>query len=906
MSSEQQQIWEDVWIPTACARCYAYCGIEVHRVNGVAVEIRGMPNSTQGAEGGLCPKALAGLQVLYDPNRLNVPLRRTNPEKGLFVDPKWKEITWEEVFEEVVPRLQKIRSENPKKLLVGGTTCRPAFIMSSVLYLTLAMGKAPALYIGGGGLHCGNGAHPMSCLVHSSWSVVPDFRYCNYAIYFGASKGHGSGHSAMVIARQAAEARARGMKLVVFDPICNFAAGKATEWVPIIPGTDAAVALAMCNIIVNELGIFDSVYLKTKTNAPYLIGPDGRYVRGAPGAQTPAGKGEEGGAKVQTGVRGPEYVGGNETGKPLVWDAGGGKAKEYDDPTIKDYALEGEYEVNGVKCQPAFQLIREHLKQYTPETASRISWVPAETIRRISNEFAREARVGSTITIDGHELPYRPVSAVIFRGGQGHTNSHQTCFAIGLLNAIVGAQDVPGGTLGWPARSLGYPGTGKLKWKSPWKGFDGFIETENYGPGSGLGILEGEWPLHLPSNEHDLSLMDIFPLCPYTFIFTAEDQEEIWQKTGAPYRIEMLMDFGCNYIVSVANRESAAEALKKIPFIVVSELFNTELTEGFADIVLPDLCYLEQSGWIEGTQINFNWAPGLDDWCYHIMQRVVEPAGQRRDYCEFILECAERMGVKREVINGAWNMFLRLEEENKLQPNEKPTAEAVGSKVVKSWFGPEHDWEWFKKNGFIRWPKKVEEAYWRYFVDGRIPIYLEYLIDVGQKAEEICKEIGLDADMSQYTPLVSWFPCPPHKEKPGYDFICYSYRDVLHTGSHTMEQPWLDEASHMNPYTYNITMNVNTARERGIKNGDIVEIESVTERKVQGPVKLLQGQHPQTIGIAACTGHWAKGLPIAKGKGTNYDILLDIDLKHVDPISLNIETATRVRVRKVRQQEVTP
>ena len=99
--------------------------------------------------------------------------------------------------------------------------------------------------------------------------------------------------------RLAADARVRGMKTVVFDPLCNFNSGKADEWIPIIPGTDLAVTLAMCNVIVNELGIWDEVFLKSKTNAPYLIGPDGRYVRD------------------------------KETGKPLVWDNNEGKAKVY-------------------------------------------------------------------------------------------------------------------------------------------------------------------------------------------------------------------------------------------------------------------------------------------------------------------------------------------------------------------------------------------------------------------------------------------------------------------------------------------------------------------------------------------------------------------------------------------------
>ena len=103
MKVKEPVIYEDKWLRTICGRCYGQCGIRVHVVNGVAVEIAGDPDSTQGASGGLCSKGASGLQVLYDPNRLNVPLRRTNPEKGLYADPKWKEITWEEAFDEIVP-----------------------------------------------------------------------------------------------------------------------------------------------------------------------------------------------------------------------------------------------------------------------------------------------------------------------------------------------------------------------------------------------------------------------------------------------------------------------------------------------------------------------------------------------------------------------------------------------------------------------------------------------------------------------------------------------------------------------------------------------------------------------------------------------------------------------------------
>ncbi|MBA7664613.1 Sulfite dehydrogenase subunit A [subsurface metagenome] len=357
--------------------------------------------------------------------------------------------------------------------------------------------------------------------------------------------------------------------------------------------------------------------------------------------------------------------------------------------------------------------------------------------------------------------------------------------------------------------------------------------------------------------------------------------------------------------MSVGNRDSIAQALKEIDFIVIFELFNNETTEGFADIVLPDTCYLEQDNWAMGLAQNFNHAWGMDDWCYHISQQVVKPKAQRRHFYDVTFEIAERLGKEwgRDLIaeaNARYSRSLPMKDEYHLKPTDRLTVAEVGDRVVKSMFGPEHDWEWFKKHGVIRWPKKVEEAYWMWFLDLRIPIYMEHLAHMRDEVEKINKETGIFMDPEQYTPLTSWFPCTTHKVKdPKYDLYCYSYRDTLHSASSTMEQPWLDEASRMNPYTYNITINTTTAMKKGIKDGDTIEVESYQGRKVTGTVKLLEGQHPQTVGIAATAGHWAKGQPIARGKGTNFDTLLPMDFEHAGPVEGSIETAVRVGVRKV-------
>ncbi|MBI2850539.1 MAG: molybdopterin-dependent oxidoreductase [Chloroflexi bacterium] len=917
MGNAKQGIWEDVWVPTTCARCYCICAIEVRRVNGVAVEIRGVPGSTQGSEGGLCSKGLSGLQVLYDPNRLNVPLRRTNPEKGIGIDPKWKEITWEEAYAEIVPRMKKLLEEDPKKVAgspgTGGSS--PAWGTGAPSY-TAGLGTGGGM-VWGGGLQCGGASHPVGGITHGAWSIVPDFKYCNYALYFGATKGHGAGHSALIAARMAGEARAKGMKMVVFDPMCNTAAGKATEWVPIIPGTDGAVILAMCNIIVNELGIIDKPFLKLKTNAPYLVGPDMKYIReNGPARGVKAhgrGLAPDGGLGEQAAGT---YIGDDETNKPMVWDAGEGKAKVYDDPTIKDYALEGTYEYRGIKCQPSFQLLKEHLKQYTPEMASKVSSIPAETIHRIATEFATEARVGSTINIDGQTLPYRPVSAIIFKGGEGHGNAYHTCLAVGLLSALVGACDVPGGTLGWPARTLGYTGRededqGAFKW-SVFKGLDGFLQCQRFGPGSGKSNknmpYHGPWPITMPELKHRFGLLDIQPAGTFKYIIGGSDRDEVWEKLGATgdYRTEMLF-LAKNPLLSIGDRDAIAAALKSIPFLVVSELFNTETTEGFADIVLPDTCYLEKDSWSSGLSQNYNHAWGTDDWVYHISQKVVEPMGQRKSGDDVTYEIAQRLGKEwgRNLIKEANERTLRSAPISKEywpeDVNQKLTAADIGDAFMKSTFGSERGWEWFKEHGFVRWPKKVDEAYWTWFLDIRIPVvYLEWLAHMKPVVEDINQKTGLFMDPAQYTPLISWFPTTIHKvTDPKYDLFCYSYRDSLHSSSQTMEQPWLDEASQMNPWTYNITMNAETGREKGLEDGDLIEVESYLGRRETGRVKLVQGHHPLSVAICATAGHWAKGQPTAKGKGANFNTLLPMTFEHTDPVDGNLECCVRVTVRKI-------
>lgn len=854
---------EDKWIPSACTICYGGCSILAHRVNGTVVKIEGNPKSPAGS-GRLCAKGVSGMMILYDPHRVNTPLKRTNPKKGMGIDPGWKPISWDEAMDEITERLAKLRAEDARQLVLQvTTTLAPSSIQA------FAFGWAfgtPNMWVAGGGIHCGNGAHAAGGITHASWSVVPDFKHCNYAIYFGASKGHGAGHAATPNITLAADARERGMRTVVVDPMCNFAAAKAHEWVPIRVGTDAALALAMANCLVNQLGIVDTEYLRDRTNAIYLVRPDGKHAR------DPA------------------------SGKPLVWDAKDGAAKPHDDPGARHAALEGEYQVNGEPCRPAFALMKEQLKKYTPAYAEAISGVPAATVVRLAKEFGEAARVGSTIVIDGHTLPYRPASAIFFRGAQGHKNSMYNCFAIDLLNHIVGAADVVGGTLGFNPVCYGHPESGR-PYYVPSADRDGLMAT-------------GTWMLpHVPYPPADprkpdsIGFTELFPLSHVSPLMASSDQEHWWQKFKLPYRPKVMINYGANSLMSVGNKDAVAASLANFEYIISFDLFLNESSD-FADIVLPDASYLEVVDPRPNFPFIFNHPAGQGEWGWPIRQPVVEPIHERRSARDVLLQLAYRLGRGPE-INMALNSYFRLDGEQMLDPKQQYNMDEISDHELKHKFGKQHGLEWFKEHGVMTWPKKTEEVYWRTFLDVRVPIYHEYLLDLGERTGHICAEHGMHYDPRYYGALPEWLPCPSHEvEDRSFDLFAFYYRDTIQVNGFTMENPWLDEAARMDPYSYRIAINAATGRSKGLKDDDVIFVETSTGRRVEGRVKLTEGIHPEGVGIAACAGHWTRHQPIAKGKGVFFNDLLEVDFEHTSPVNLNLDLCAKVKVGRVPESEL--
>jgi anaerobic selenocysteine-containing dehydrogenase len=885
---DSKKVKEDVWIPTCCGQCYCMCGIKVRRQDGIVTEIEGNPDAPTG-RGKICVKGIAGPQLLYDPYRVNYPLKRTNPEKGLGVDPKWKRISWEEALDTVVAKLKKCQEVDSRGVYFQATTTQASEIRFGVIGFMKGFGT-PNYWVSGGGLHCGNGAHFMNGIMHVAWSIIPDFAHCSLPLNFGCSKGHGAGHVAVQNATQAADARARGARTITFDPFQSAQASKAHEWVPIRVGTDGAQALGLVNCLLNELGVWDAEYLKYKTNGPYLIRPsDGRYMRD------------------------------KATNKPLVWDLVDKCPKVHNDPSVTrveyedeahDVALQGKYTVNGVECSTAFDLLKEHVKKYTPEYVEKITWVPAATTRRIAKEIADNVEIGATVTIQTEKgpkkIPKRPIAAHFFRGSQGHVNSGWTCLSIDMVNHMVGAADTWGGALGLGAAVCGgYKGTGK-PYQIPYPDDDGLLVCKAW-------VYDHvPYPMRVPKPPTRLDLHDMFPTSIYNaFTITSPRWFDMLERFKIPYKPDIMINFGSNSVMTMGNAQAVTENfLKKFNFIFSFQLYVTEFEEAVADIVLPDACFLERYTPAVSFPSTFSHPQGEDDWGWTIRQPVVKPLYERRDFNEVMLEISKRLKILPKYYKGLNDAVVMryggaMDEKYKLceDGSVEHSWPDVCDRLLKDRFGEEHGLEYVSKKGVFTWPKRKEDVYWKWFNPSRVPIYFEYFIDSGEQIAKLCDDFNakefFDFDWSRFKALADWHPCPTHTEtNPEYDMYTFYWRAVMHCNSLTQQNPWLDECSQEDPYVYAIQMHRKTAEEKGIKQGDKVWLENPQGHRVRGWVGLTDGIEPHHLAIAAVAGHWGEYMPIAKGKGTFFNDLVEMDKEHTDPLTLNQDICCRVKIYK--------
>ena len=864
---------KDYWAHTICDGCYAECGIKIRVVDGCPVSIEGVPESDLGGQGGLCGRGVATLFNYHDPNRVNYPLRRTNPKKGIGEDPKWERISWDEALDTIAEKVIRARKKDPRAIAYGGTPGPGTGSKFGTGFCIIWVLAGSHNYImGGPGSHCGAAAHHGAALMHAAWDILPDYRYTNFLIRAGGNEGMGGGRLGTISMRQAAAARDRGMRMVVIDPIGYVAAAKAIEWIPILPGTDIAVWLAMANLMVNEIGIFDAEYIRHKTNGSYLLGQDGYILKD------------------------------RQREQPLLWDETDNKAKTWDDPTLKKPALYGQYSVEGMSCQPAFHVLKEHLKQYTPEWASKISTIPESKIRWLTQELVNEAKIGSTIEIKGVKIPYRPAGVVGYKGQQTHSNGYHQYMSMYLINALLGNQDVAGGIIGsGTVRSYGHPLRQRPRFE-PFAGLDGMLTP-------------GQWWTRTPYPPRDvvpddsqllMNFQDILAqstMNPYPY---CADFDDIWTRAGRPYEVEVLAQYGGNPLMNCVNTEVAGRFLERIPFTFFITPFHNETTEGYADIILPECHAYESCEPFTSFGFFFNYPNGLDKWSFHVRIPVVEPKYERRDTLNIMFDIAERIGLRSQYNTYLENYFtcksMKWEEQTCptdfeiVRPDERIDTIELTERVLNYNFGEDHGLEWFMKHGFITWEKRPEECYWRWFNNARVPIFDETVAKQKEIVRKRAEKIGFNINAEHYTSFFTYFPNCLYTENPSeseYDLIAISHRDPLHTHRFMAGNPLIDEASRSNPYTYNIVMHKGTAKKRGIGEGDLIVVENPWGDRVTGNVKLTALIHERVIGIVGL-GTWSRGRKF-EPRGINHNQLLRLGARYIDPVVGAVEEAINVK-----------
>lgn len=840
---------DDVWIPTVCAGCYNCCGILAHRVHGKIVEIKGDPQAAN-SRGYICAKGLVRAQDVHHPYRVTRPLKRTNPEKGIGIDPGWKEISWDEAMDLAVRELERIRSEDPRKLIlshfdIAGYRLSGAFGRA---FGTVNMHWNRADY-------CGSASHPAWLITNGTLNSEVDFERCRYVVLWGTQLGHMVNTIALMAAAGLAEGRRRGHKLVVIDPFCSHAASKADEWLPIKPGTDGALALAMLHVMVCELGVYDVAFLKHQTNGPYLVRSDGRYLRDG------------------------------ATGKPLVWDLKDNRAKPFHDTGLADPAIEGVFTVAGTTVRPAFQVLKDYLATIRPEEMARICTIPLERIRRITREFCTAASIGSTIQIDGHTLPLRPAGIDFKRGMAAHRGGWNSCFAIHMLNILVGAVDVPGGQRG--VNPVGpYWSAGVSE--------DGLIIPSDF-----IAKYNKPYPGRTAAPPQTLDLQELFPAALFTRGLYPLGIDEP-EKYGIPYRPEMMIHCRTNHMMNSHDPAAMAQTLKKLKFQLSISLFIDETTE-FADVVLPDAHDLERWDMFPANDPYAFIAPGPGSWYFLLRQPVAEPPGEATPWTQIYLELAERLGILETVYrlgNAMWN----LSEDCKLEPGRKYTVREIAELQARSIFGADFDTGCFARSSCaVLRPKTVQEAFPRMFLPSRIPIYLEYLLAHKQDVAKVLEQLGMQWDLSCYSPVPLWIPCEAHADDPEYDLIATNNKVPTHQFSTTTENLWIDEIARANPYTYSVMMHTAAAQRRALKSGDLVRVQSRYGSFV-GRLQVTELVHPECVITSGTFGHWARGLPISAGKGVNHNALLPKPAwERIDLLSGQIDMCVRVKVSKVEE-----
>ena len=230
-----------------CPLCEAMCGLELEIEGDRVVRLR-PDDADVWSKGYVCPKGATIPQLHADPDRLRVPLIREGAT--------WREATWDEAFRRCEELLGGVLARHGKGAIsayIGNPTAHN-FSLARYVGLFMGLSQLPVIYSAGTVDQWPKNVACMLMYGHMWWIPTPDVQRTQYWVILGGNPqaSQGSLLACPDLLGEIDRIRARGGRTVVVDPRRTGTADRADEWVPIVPGTDAAFLLAICNVLFAE------------------------------------------------------------------------------------------------------------------------------------------------------------------------------------------------------------------------------------------------------------------------------------------------------------------------------------------------------------------------------------------------------------------------------------------------------------------------------------------------------------------------------------------------------------------------------------------------------------------------------------------------------------------------------
>ncbi len=854
---------------TTCYMCACRCGIRVTLRDGEVRYIQGNPDHPLN-KGVICAKGASGIMKQYSPARLSKPLRRkAGADRG---DAQFEEISWDEAFQIMSERLAHIRETDPKKFALF--TGRDQ--MQALTGLFAKQFGTPN-YAAHGGFCSVNMATGMIYTIGGSfWEFGgPDLERAKLFIMIGTAEDHHSNPMKIALS----QFKRNGGRFVSINPVRTGYSAIADEWVPIKPGTDNALFLAIIHELISQ-GLYDRDFLVQYTNAAELVNLDeasndfGMFVRIKE-------------MEVEEGCYDPQ----NKLWWDRLSDAPVNTLTENADPfLLGEFSLE-----DGTPVKPSFQLLKERVEKYTPEWASSITGIPTKTIKRLAYEMgitARDEKIELPIAwtdVWGNEhdtVTGNPVAFHAMRGLAAHSNGFQSIRAMSILMTLLGTIDRPGGFRHKAPFPRPIPPCAK-----PPKGPD---DVQPNTPLNGM-------PLGWPADPNDLFVDDDgkpvridkafsweYPLSAHGLMHNVITNAH----RGDPYSIDTLLIFMANMAWnSSMNTDEVRKLLNdknedgeyKIPFIIVADAFQSEMT-AFADLVLPDTTYLERHDVMSMLDRPISEFDGPVD---SVRVPVVPPTGDCKPFQEVLIELGTRLRLPAFVNNRGERKYRDYPDFITNYETEPGSGIGFlagwrgkgGEKFMKGEPNP-NQWEMYEKNncvyhyelpksyqymrnwnrGYLKWAQ--EHRLTRYEEPINIHIYSEVLQKFRLAAQG--KRAGKQPPQHLKKRVEAHFdPLPFYSEtlesqltdKHKYPLNALTQRPMAMYHSWDSQNAWLRQI-----HTYNfLYLHPSLGQKHGFADGDWIWVESM-HGKVRCMCRFSEAVEPGSVwtwnSIGKASGAW--------------------------------------------------